>query len=88
MPMVRHDAVRKNCNLYSADSILEQTLERGVIAGSMKKNRTFGRSIENMENKAWRAFAPPSHHNHLAEAIAVPKAAGGVSSKNDLRPHY
>jgi hypothetical protein len=74
--MVRHDAVRKNCDVHSADSIFEQLLERGVIAGSMKKNRTFGRSIENVENKAWRAFAAPSHHSHPAKAIVVPKGGG------------
>ena len=73
MPMVGHDAVRKKCDLHSADGIFKEPLEGGVVTGFVKKNSTFSRAIKDVEHKSRRALATSSNHGHLGKAIAVPK---------------
>jgi hypothetical protein len=72
MPMVRHDAVRKKCDLHPAGGLREEPFEGGVIARIMKKDRAFGRSVQDVKYKSWRSLPASSRHGRLAEAIGVP----------------
>ena len=72
MPMVRHDAVRKKCDLPAADGLYQELLESGVIAGFVEKNRAFSRPIKDMEHNSWRSLTASSGHHRFAKAIAMP----------------
>ncbi len=72
MPMVRHDAVRKNCHVDTRDGFVEQVLEREIVAGIMEKNRAFGRSIQYVEYQSGGVFPLSSRHSGMTEAIPVP----------------
>ena len=48
MPMVRHDAVRKESNLAAVDGVLEELFECGVVVVVVEEDGAFGCSIEDL----------------------------------------
>ena len=72
MPMVRHDAVRKKCHVDALDGFFEQVFKREIVAGVMKEQRPFRRSIQHVKNHSCGAFPVPSGHGVSPEAIGVP----------------
>ncbi len=74
MPMVRHDAVRKKRNVAPVHRFLEQSDEGGVVTRIFEKNRTFGCSVEYMEDQARGSFSYSSRHGAVHEATSMPWA--------------
>jgi hypothetical protein len=60
------------------DGFLEKALERRIVAGTFKKNRAFGCSVENVEYESSRSLSGPSRHSADEEATSVPNR--GVES--------
>jgi hypothetical protein len=70
--MGRHEAVRKKFNLEAADGFFKKPFEGHVVAGPLKKNRTFGCSIECVEDQSSRALPLSACHDAAAEASSMP----------------
>ena len=52
MPMVGHYTVRKKCYGSPPDGGFQKALECDVIGALVEKDRTFGGSIDNMEDQS------------------------------------
>ena len=65
MPMIRHDAVRKNGHLDPLDCFFNQILEGEVVARMLKKHRPFRRSIQDVEHEAGSAVSPSPRHSEV-----------------------
>ena len=73
MTMVRHDAVRKKCNVAAVHRFLEQPDEGRVVARILEKNRAFGCSIEDMKDQSRGSFSYSSRHGVVREATSMPR---------------
>ena len=78
MPVVRHDAVRKKCNVAAPKGIREQGDERGVVSNVMKKHRAFSCSIDYVEYQTRRALSPSSRHDDGARQSRYPPVRASV----------
>lgn len=64
MPMVWHQAVRKNCDVVFGESRGNKVLECNVIIIALEKARFFGTSVDYVENKSRGADPGTSGHDH------------------------
>lgn len=72
MPVVGHDAVRKNCHVVAGDRVDSHCLERTVVGGALEKNGAFRGAIEHMKRYPCRLVSDPPRHGPRAEATSVP----------------
>ena len=86
MPMVRHETVRKNCNVPTTDCTGENVLESRVILRMFEEHRAFCAAIQYVKHKTAAGDPWTSGHDCDHQAISVPRC-NSVSSRNDSRPH-
>ena len=74
MPVVRHQAVRKERHLVSRERLDQHALERNVVVRAGEEWQTFGRAIERMEDEACFLGATGAWHAHARDATSMPRA--------------
>ena len=74
MPMVRHDAVRKKCDVAAVHCFLEQADEGRVVERIVKKHGAFGCSVEYVKHQSRGSFPPSSRHGSIRKATSMPLA--------------
>lgn len=65
MPMVRHHAVRKQRDIVTRDSVLEDADERFVIVRIVEKSNSFCGSIQDVEDQSRRAESSSARHANV-----------------------
>jgi len=74
MPMVRHDAVRKKCDVAAVHGFLEEADEGRVIERIFKKHGAFGCSVEYVKDQSRGSFPSSSRHGAIRKATSMPLA--------------
>lgn len=77
MPMIRHDAVRKKCDVLSIDGSAQHVLERVVIPDVVKQTRLFRSSVDDVKYEAGSGHTRAPWHDGVINASAVPRQASG-----------
>ena len=60
--MVGHDAVRKKFDVAARDGFTENAFEAGVLGITLKKARTFGCSVDDVEDETGGGCTTASRH--------------------------
>ena len=60
--MVRHDAVRKKCDVETLKRRSEDLLERRIVRRIVEKSSTFRGAVDDVEDDAGRADAATTRH--------------------------
>jgi hypothetical protein len=86
--MVRHQAVRKNCNLFTPRRQVEQAQECGVVVIAFEQRGFLGPAIEDVKDQTRRLSAvSPGHGDEIRRKVGTGGLRWRLSSKNDSRPH-
>ena len=75
MPMVRHQAVRKKCNVEAARGRDEDRLERAVVGVAVEKTALSGAAVHDVEDHPGREESMASRHDRDDGATDVPPEA-------------